>query len=140
MTLPPLAGTIGGMTIHERIKSRRESLGLTLEQVGERLGVSWQAVQAWETRTAPKRTRVADVARVLETTAEHLLLGADVAGACDYSPRALEIAALYDALPPAKRRLLYAQAQVLHNPDVDFSLGDEEQPAVEPTALPVQHR
>ena len=36
-----------------------------------------------------------------------------------FSPLALEVARLYDALAPHKQRLLFAQAQVLHNPDID---------------------
>ena len=36
-----------------------------------------------------------------------------------FSPMALEVARLYDGLAPHKQRLLFAQAQVLHNPDVD---------------------
>ena len=33
---------------HKKIKELRESLGLTLEKFGERLGKSRQQVQAWE--------------------------------------------------------------------------------------------
>lgn len=39
-----------------------------------------------------------------------------------FSARAVEVARLYDELPPAKQRLLYAQAQVLHNPDAEPDL------------------
>lgn len=35
------------------------------------------------------------------------------------SPKAVEVARLYDALSPHKQRLLFAQAQVMHNPDID---------------------
>lgn len=37
---------------------------------------SWQTIQQWENgRTAPKRSRVDDVARVLNTTSEYILFG-----------------------------------------------------------------
>lgn len=63
------------MDIHTRIRRRREALGLTMEALAERLGVSWQTVQQWERHTAPKRTRLPEVARALNTTPEWLLLG-----------------------------------------------------------------
>ncbi|MFQ1062177.1 XRE family transcriptional regulator [Bordetella trematum] len=63
-------------TIHQRIKSFREQLSLSMEQLAERVGVSWQTVQQWENgKTAPKRARLEAVAAALGTTAEQLLLG-----------------------------------------------------------------
>jgi phage repressor protein C with HTH and peptisase S24 domain len=62
-------------TIHTRIAKRRAELGLSYEALGELLGVSWQTVQQWEKDTAPKRTRLADVAKALQTTPEYLLIG-----------------------------------------------------------------
>lgn len=64
-------------TIHERIARRRAELGLSYEALGEQLGVSWQTVQQWEKETAPKRTRLSDVAKALQTTPEFLLLGTE---------------------------------------------------------------
>ena len=117
--------TIGPTTIHARIKKRREELGMSLEAVGKAAGVSWQAVQLWESTTAPKRTRLKLVAQVLKTSVEYLLYGAgEGAAISSLSPRALEVARLYDTLSPPKQRLLYAQAQVLHNPE-DFNGGGE---------------
>lgn len=63
------------MDIHTRIRKRREALGLTMEALGERLNVSWQTVQQWERRTAPKRVRMAEVARALGTTPDWLVFG-----------------------------------------------------------------
>ncbi|RQZ58130.1 XRE family transcriptional regulator [Burkholderia cepacia] len=66
------------MTIHQRIKERREALGLSMEALGERVGVVWQTVQQWEREnggTAPKRERLQKVADALETTPEYLSFG-----------------------------------------------------------------
>lgn len=63
-------------TIHKRIKDLREKLELSMEQLAERVGVSWQTVQQWENgRTAPKRARLEAVANALHTTPEYLAVG-----------------------------------------------------------------
>ncbi|MDH0520843.1 LexA family transcriptional regulator [Achromobacter xylosoxidans] len=63
-------------TIHKRIKDLREKLELSMEQLAERVGVSWQTVQQWENgRTAPKRARLEAVAKALHTTPEYLAVG-----------------------------------------------------------------
>ncbi len=67
-------------TIHQRIKSLREALGLSMEQLAERVSVSWQTVQQWENgKTAPKRARLEAVAKALGTTAEYLAVGQSAA-------------------------------------------------------------
>ncbi|SIT28219.1 Phage repressor protein C, contains Cro/C1-type HTH and peptisase s24 domains [Achromobacter sp. MFA1 R4] len=64
-------------TIHKRIKDLREKLGLSMEQLAERVPVSWQTVQQWENgKTAPKRARLEAVAKALNTTSEYLAVGA----------------------------------------------------------------
>jgi phage repressor protein C with HTH and peptisase S24 domain len=65
-------------TIHTRIAKRRAELGLSYEALAEQLGVSWQTVQQWEKDTAPKRTRLVEVAKALQTTPEFLLIGIEV--------------------------------------------------------------
>lgn len=66
------------MSIHKRIKEKRESLGLSMEALAQASGVSsWQTVQQWEKEggTAPKRTRLESVAKVLGVSPEWLLTG-----------------------------------------------------------------
>lgn len=65
------------MSIHRRIKERREALDLTMEGLADRVGVKWQTVQQWEKEggTAPKRTRIEHVAKALLVTPEYLLYG-----------------------------------------------------------------
>ncbi len=64
-------------TIHERIKRLREKSGLSMEALAAILSLkSWQTIQQWENgKTAPKRSRVDDVARALGTTSEYILFG-----------------------------------------------------------------
>lgn len=77
MTQAFLVGNLARMpTIHKRIKDLREKLGLSMEQLADRIPVSWQTVQQWENgKTAPKRARLEAVAKALNTTPEYLAVG-----------------------------------------------------------------
>ncbi|PND34554.1 peptidase S24 [Achromobacter pulmonis] len=77
MTQAFLVGNLARMsTIHKRIKDLREKLGLSMEQLADRVRVSWQTVQQWENgKTAPKRARLEAVAKALNTTPEYLAVG-----------------------------------------------------------------
>ena len=62
------------MHISEVIRNRRRGLGLTQEQVAQRLGVSAPAVNKWERGMSyPDITLVPALARLLETDANTLL-------------------------------------------------------------------
>lgn len=62
------------MSIHQKLKYLRLKKGLSLEQVGEAIGVSWQTIQQWENgKTAPKRTRLDKVAGYYGVSAAQLL-------------------------------------------------------------------
>lgn len=66
------------MTIHKRIKERRQALGLSMEALAKLVDVkSWQTVQQWEKEggTAPKRIRLKHVADALLVTPEWLSSG-----------------------------------------------------------------
>ena len=103
------------MTIHRRIKERREALGLSLVQVAEELGVTWQAVQQWEEEggTAPRRTRMEQVAKVLQTTVEYLQTGRDPSGG-NLSPREYQMICWYRGLPEAWREKAENNIRDLH--------------------------
>ena len=66
-------------TIHERIKEKREGLGLSMQELATASGAkAWQTVQQWENGTsAPSRKRLPRVAAALQTTAEYLMSGQD---------------------------------------------------------------
>ena len=62
--------------IGEQISVLRKSKGLTQNELGERLGVSFQAVSKWERgETLPDITILPDLAKVLETTVDFILCG-----------------------------------------------------------------
>ena len=64
------------MTLGERIALARKKAGLSQEQLGERLGVSRQAVSKWESSQAnPDVAYVAELCRICGVSCDWLLLG-----------------------------------------------------------------
>ncbi len=62
------------MTMGQRIKSRREKMGLSQERLGEMLGVSFQAVSGWERDiNKPDTERLMYLARALQTSGSYLM-------------------------------------------------------------------
>lgn len=68
------------MTLGERIALARKQAGLSQEQLGEKLGVSRQAVSKWESeQTNPDVAYVAQMCRLLGVSSDWLLLGEESA-------------------------------------------------------------
>lgn len=68
------------MTLGDRIALARKQAGLSQEQLGEKLGVSRQAVSKWESsQTNPDVAYVAQMCRLLEVSSDWLLLGEESA-------------------------------------------------------------
>jgi len=64
------------MEFNERIAAARRAAGLTQEQLGERVGVTRQAVSKWEAGTAmPDALTAAKLCDALNVSADYLLLG-----------------------------------------------------------------
>ncbi len=64
--------------VGEQIAVLRKSKGLTQRELGERIGVSFQAVSKWERgETLPDITLLPDLAKILETTIDFILLGSE---------------------------------------------------------------
>lgn len=64
--------------IGNRIRTAREQLGLSLEDVAEKVGVSHQSVQQWETgKSAPHRKRMIKLAAVLGRSPSWIQFGID---------------------------------------------------------------
>lgn len=62
--------------VGEQIAVLRKTKGLTQSELGERIGVSFQAVSKWERgETLPDVTLLPDLAKILETTVDFILLG-----------------------------------------------------------------
>ncbi|PJM67680.1 helix-turn-helix domain-containing protein [Achromobacter ruhlandii] len=64
------------MSLGERIRERRTSKRLTLQQVGEAFGINRASVSDWERdKTRPDLDRLVELARLLGTTTDFLLTG-----------------------------------------------------------------
>lgn len=64
--------------VAEQIANLRKSKGLTQNELGERVGVSFQAVSKWERgETLPDVGILPDLAKVLETSIDNILLGGE---------------------------------------------------------------
>lgn len=63
------------MQINEKIKNRREELGLTLQEVGEYLNVSKATIQRYESGEIKnlKQKTIAKLAEILKTTPAYLM-------------------------------------------------------------------
>lgn len=62
--------------VGEQIAVLRKSKGITQSELGERIGISFQAVSKWERgETLPDITILPDLAKILETTVDYILLG-----------------------------------------------------------------
>ena len=62
--------------VGEQIAALRKAKGLTQSELGERIGVSFQAVSKWERgETLPDVTLLPDLSKILETTIDFILLG-----------------------------------------------------------------
>lgn len=70
------------MDMKDIIKNRRSELGLTLDEVASRAGVSRATVLRWETGAIsnPGRDKIADLAAALQVTPEYLLGWTDERG------------------------------------------------------------
>ena len=67
---------IDAAKVGRQIADLRQVKGLTQSQLGERLNISFQAVSKWERgETLPDVGILLDLAKVLETTVDHILNG-----------------------------------------------------------------
>jgi len=75
------------MELHERIAFVRKAAGLTQEQLGEKLGVTRQAVSKWESAQAtPDALTVARLCTELGVSADFVLLGKEPDGSAASAP------------------------------------------------------
>ena len=64
--------------IAEQILNLRKAKGLTQAELGDRVGVTFQAVSKWERgETLPDIVLLPDLAKVLETSIDNILLGGE---------------------------------------------------------------
>lgn len=106
------------MEMKDKIKRLREELGLTLEEVGNIVGVGKSTVRKWETGDIAnmRRDKIAKLAVALHTTPAYLLgyeevektAGPKVDG---LSPKENELLALYRGVNPDGQRYILQQAE-----------------------------
>ncbi|HEX3025918.1 MAG TPA: helix-turn-helix transcriptional regulator [Clostridia bacterium] len=114
------------MSIGNRIRERRESLGLTLEEIGTRLGVNRSTVKRYEsgeTKRIPIST-IKKLASILNTTPEYLLgLDQSKEGSGnkeEFDPDVIILARLVQNIPKEKREML---GRIIHTMS---EIADEE--------------
>ena len=98
------------MKIGERIKARREELGLTLEAVGEGLGVNRSTVlryESGETKRLDEAT-IEKLARILQTTPAWLITGEDL-----FEPDIITLARIARTIPKDRRDILIRIARTM---------------------------
>ena len=68
------------MTLGERIQNMRKEMGLSQEELAERIGVSRQSVSKWENDAAlPDTDKVLQLSRLFGVSADALLTGSSAA-------------------------------------------------------------
>ena len=91
------------MELHERIALARKQAGLSQEQLGEKLGVSRQAVSKWESgQSNPDVAYVAGMCRLFGVSSDWLLLGEETAQTS--APARCSRAAAHRLRPPGEAR------------------------------------
>lgn len=129
------------MSIHVTIRSHRLRLGMTEQQLADRVGVTRAAVQQWEREggTAPRRSKQADVANVLGISLAELLGVADTAernatgeGAMQADAGSAPVAIDLDNNPdyPAIRRVRFRLSAGASGFGVDYSHSEDGAPIV----------
>ena len=64
--------------VGEQISALRKEKGITQSELGERIGVSFQAVSKWERgETLPDTAVLPDLAKILETSVDFILTGCE---------------------------------------------------------------
>ena len=106
------------MEMKDKIKQRREELGLTLEEVGNIVGVGKSTVRKWETGDIAnmRRDKIAKLAVALHTTPAYLLGYEEVEKTAaqksdGLSPKENELLALYRGVNPDGQRYILQQAE-----------------------------
>lgn len=63
--------------ISDFISNKRKELGMTQAEVAEKLNISFQAVSKWENGALPNVEVLVELAKVLNTTVDEILMGRD---------------------------------------------------------------
>ncbi len=106
--------------VGKRIRHRRWMVGMTQQQLADKVGIKFQQIQKYETgMNRVSASRLWDIAETLGVTIsfffEGLAEGAVAPGAIDMmvDKEALELVRSYYSIPEAQRRRLFDLARVL---------------------------
>lgn len=108
--------------VGKRIRHRRWMVGMTQQQLADRVGIKFQQIQKYETgMNRVSASRLWDVAEALGVTISFFFEGIDdaretphgVEGDMLADKEALELVRSYYAIPEAQRRRLFDLARVL---------------------------
>lgn len=104
--------------VGKRIRHRRWMVGMTQQQLAEKVGIKFQQVQKYETgMNRVSASRLWDIAETLGVTISFFFegLSADQPAATDMmgDKEAAELVRSYYAIPEAQRRRLFDLARVL---------------------------
>jgi transcriptional regulator with XRE-family HTH domain len=108
--------------VGKRIRHRRWMVGMTQQQLADRVGIKFQQIQKYETgMNRVSASRLWDVAEALGVTISFFFEGIDeeresaqgVEGDILADKEALELVRSYYAIPEAQRRRLFDLARVL---------------------------
>jgi transcriptional regulator with XRE-family HTH domain len=105
--------------VGKRIRHRRWMVGMTQQQLADRVGIKFQQIQKYETgMNRVSASRLWDIAEALGVAVSFFFDGlgeAQAAGASDMmaDKEALELVRSYYAIPEAQRRRLFDLARVL---------------------------
>lgn len=106
--------------VGKRVRHRRWMLGMTQQQLAERVGIKFQQIQKYETgMNRISASRLWDIAHVLGVPVSFFFDGlgeevsAEASGDLLADKEALELVRSYYAIPEAQRRRLFDLARVL---------------------------
>lgn len=112
-----------GVDVHvgKRIRQRRWMIGMTQQQLAERVGIKFQQIQKYETgMNRVSASRLWDIARAVDVTVSFFFEGLHeentqhvVEGDVMADKEALQLVRAYYTMPLAQRRQIFELARVL---------------------------
>lgn len=109
------------MHVGKRIRHRRWMIGMTQQQLAEKVGIKFQQIQKYETGTnRVSASRLWDIAQAVDVPVSFFFEGLaddrineDVEGDILADKEALQLVRAYYAMPEAQRRQIFELARVL---------------------------
>jgi len=111
--------------VGKRVRHRRWMLGMTQQQLGDRVGIKFQQIQKYETgMNRISASRLWDIAQAMDASISFFFEGLDGAESAEHPAaaqigdlmvdrEAIELVRSYNAIPEEQRRRLFDLARVL---------------------------